>query len=272
MRLVHTLLLFLRDDRHSEDIDMASKCLRSLEQSASKTVVVYNQGFWGREEAADFLSGFDLDCVLIGTGVNDGIVLGRQRSFEYIWRAMPDTAYISEIHMDMIFTGNWELPLVNYLDSTDEPVISCGIVDQNGYVSGLGKYPEPLPSDEEDLRRLMDSQKRDLIIPGFTHPCVHRSDILKAVGGYDTRFLAGKQGFEDDSLLLGYYYYLGAKAGWKPKICLGSMVYHAMAGQRLTVSGNTAVNFSGLVKQYGLMGLKRLSELHTSQWHIDFFA
>ncbi|MDR2650637.1 MAG: hypothetical protein LBB94_13120 [Clostridiales bacterium] len=272
MKLVHTLLLFLRDDRRDEDVSMASKALRSLEKSGSKTVVVYNQGFWEREEAEDFLGRFDLDCVLIGSGENEGIVVGRQKCFEYIWQVLPDTEYISEIHMDMIFTENWDLPLINYLESTDEPVISCGIVDQNGAVSGLKQNLETLPADIEGLRECLNRWKRDLIIPGFTHPCIHKSNIMRAVGGYDARFMSGKQGFEDDSLLLGYYYYLGTKAGWKPKICCKSMVYHAVAGQRLTVSGNTAVNFSGLVKQYGLMGLKHLSELHTSQWHIDFFA
>jgi hypothetical protein len=97
------------------------------------------------------------------------------------------------------------------------------------------------------------------------------SEILKATGGYNVQFLKGGQCFEDDSMLLGYYYYYGTKANWHPKIYFGSVVYHAVAGQRNGVSGNVMVNFNGLVRQYGAMGLKALCGLHESQWHKRFF-
>ena len=97
------------------------------------------------------------------------------------------------------------------------------------------------------------------------------SHILEEVGGYDLRFLEGKHCFEDDSLLLGYYYYYGTKAKWYPKVNYQSVVYHAIAMQRLEVADDITVNFNGLVKQYGAMGLKYLSELHKSSWQVDFF-
>ena len=61
-----------------------------------------------------------------------GTAIGRQKCFEYIWELMPDTEYISEIHPDMVFVPHWEDPLVDYLESHDEPLICCGILDKNG--------------------------------------------------------------------------------------------------------------------------------------------
>ena len=43
MKLVHTLLLLYRDN-NQEDGQMLKNCLKSLEKSTYKTVVVYNQG------------------------------------------------------------------------------------------------------------------------------------------------------------------------------------------------------------------------------------
>ena len=73
-------------------------------------------------------------------------------------------------------------------------------------------------------------------------------------------------------MLLGYYYYYGTRADWRPKVCYGSVVYHAIAGQRMGIDGgNVMINFNGLVRQYGAAGLKNLSDLHTSAWHRHFF-
>jgi adhesin HecA-like repeat protein len=51
-----------------------------------------------------------------------------------------------------------------------------------------------------------------------------------------------------------------------------SVVYHAVAGQRMTAGGNTQDNYAGLVRQYGAMGLKALSELHNSAWQKRYFS
>jgi len=73
-------------------------------------------------------------------------------------------------------------------------------------------------------------------------------------------------------MLLGYYYYYGARRGWRPKVNYNSVVYHALAGQLMAAGGKTGENYAGLVKQYGVMGLKALSELHSSAWHKKYFS
>jgi adhesin HecA-like repeat protein len=80
------------------------------------------------------------------------------------------------------------------------------------------------------------------------------------------------QCFEDDSLLLSYFYYYGTRTKWYPKINYNSVAYHAIAGQRLSLHDSMLVNYNGLVKQYGAMGLKCLSELRNSQWHKNYFG
>jgi hypothetical protein len=129
-----------------------------------------------------------------------------------------------------------------------------------------------LPQNKEEYNAFLQSLRENAILHGFTNPCIHASAILKEAGGYDPLFLTGGQCFEDDSMLLGYYYYYGTKRNWFPKINFNSVVYHAVAGQRLNMGGNVMVNFGGLVKQYGLMGLKHLSTLHKSAWHRSYFA
>jgi hypothetical protein len=270
MKLIHTLLFLFRPDRYALDIAMADACLRSLEASTHKTVVVYNQGFFTNEQLTEFLSKYSLECIVIGEGKNVGTTVGRQSCFEYIWAHFPEAAHISELHLDMRFTSRWEDPLTAYLESHDEPLISCGIVDRDGQMPFLNKQV-PLPAANEALDEFLIGLREDTIVHGFTNPCIHVSDILKAAGGYNALFLKGGQCFEDDSMLLGYYYYYGTKANWRPKICFGSVVYHAVAGQRNGVSDNIMVNFNGLVRQYGAMGLKALCGLHESQWHKRFF-
>ncbi len=271
MSLVHTLLFMFRHKYAMEDTQLASNCLKSLELSSYKTVVIYNQGEMSNEALKVFVAPFDLECHIIGDGINAGTVIGRQKCFEYIWENLPDTDYISELHMDMYFTSHWEDELVEYLENNDEPIVSCGIIDKDGQMPFLNKkaaLPQNMAQFDEFLREL----KSDDIVHGFTNPCVHVSKILRETGGYNAQFLKGRQCFEDDSMLLGYYYYYGTKRGWYPKINYNSVVYHAVAGQRLNVWDSIKVNFGGLVKQYGAMGLKALSSLHHSAWHKKYFT
>lgn len=272
MKLIHTLLFLIRKDHLTEDKKTAELCLRSMEKSSYRTLVVYNQGFWSNEEAASFLSDFQLNCIVIGGAQNVGTVIGRQSCFEYIWNHEPDTQYISEIHLDMQFTSHWEDALVEYLDCQDEPMISCGIVDQHGDSPFLKKASSAVPKDPGELDSYLESIRCPQILHGFTNPCIHKSSILKETGGYNACYLRGKHAFEDDSMLLGYYYYYGTKVNWKPKVNYNSVVYHAVAGQRLILEESVNVNYHGLIRQYGGMGLKHLSELHASSWHVEFFG
>jgi len=255
-----------------EDLEMAKKCLQSLEKSTYKTVVIYNQGVLSNEQVNKFLSNFDIEFILIGDKANTGTVVGRQSCFEYIWKHKPETEFISELHLDMIFTHNWENPLVDYLDAFDEPIVSCGIVDKNGIMSFINKNAAPVPNEIAAMDDYLADLRQELVVHGFTNPCIHKSNILKETGGYNASFLTGKQAFEDDSMLLGYYYYYGTKANWKPKVSYNSVVYHTVAGQRWGMSASDTINYEGLVKQYGATGLKHLAKLHKSQWQIDFFT
>jgi hypothetical protein len=272
MKLIHTLLFMLRPDRISEDMALAGRCLKSLEKGSYKTLLVYNQGPLSNEELEDFLRQFQLTCTVIGGAANIGISAGRQGCFQYIWENYPDTEFISELHLDMVLTGCWEDALVEFLRSHEEPVVSAGIVDKSGSLVFLEHPALLLPGEPEEFDSFLMRLRRDRIVRGFTHPCIHKADILREIGGYDLRFLTGKQCFEDDSLLLGYYYYYGTKADWHPKVNYNSVVYHAVAQQRLDLHDSILPNYNGLVAQYGAMGLKNLSRLHQSAWHKRFFG
>lgn len=275
MRLIHTLLFLFREGRIEEDISLATACLKSLEKATYKTVIVYNQGFLTDEQVKDFLKYFDLNCIVIGDGVNVGTVVGRQACFEYIWANYADTDYISEIHLDMIFPPHWEDALVEYLDKNDEPMISSGIIDAQKNLNFLDQTAQYIPTDLNEFDEFLENLRIDKIVHGFTNPCVHVSKILKIAGGYDKNFLKGKQCHEDDSMLLGYYYYYGTKENWHPKVNYNTVVYHAIAGQRMVLEdfgANVNLNYNGLILQYGVMGLKHLSELHKSAWHKNFFG
>ncbi len=262
MDILHTLLFYVREEHRLNDLALAGRCLKSLENSVSTAVVVYNQGCLTSDELAEFLKSFALECTIIGDGTNAGIVAGRQAAFTYILREYPYVRFISELHTDMIFKSRWEAALMSYLEANDEPVISCGITSDGGV---LARFPDGVDA-------FLASFQSDRIERGFNHPCLHKMEVLRAVGGYDTRFLTGKHAFEDDSLLIGYHYYYGTRAAWHPKINCNSFVYHAVGAQRYGLSGDLFENFDGLVRQYGALGVGVLAELHVSPWQKDFFT
>lgn len=273
MRLIHTLLFMLRKDNYDNDLKLAGYCLKSLEKSTYKDVVVYNQGLWSNDELKEYLSQFDMNFIIIGDGTNTGTTVGRQRCFEYIFKNYPETEMVTELHLDMVFTYNWEDPLVDYLDShEDEPLIGCGVVDENGEMLYLGaKAPVP-PKDTSDMDDYLKALCCNTLADGYTNPCIHKTKVLEKAGGYDADFLTGKHAFEDDSMLLGYFYYYGFAAKWQPKVLYKSVVYHQVAGQRITEGDEVMVNYNGLVRQYGAMGLKHLSEMKRTPWQGMFFA
>ena len=270
MSLVHTLLFFIRCDHYTDDLTQAKQCLKSLSQSTYKKLVIYNQGGLSNNEVRQLVGEYDLECFILGDGTNVGIVAGRQKCFEFIWNELPDSKYVSELHVDMIFPDCWENKLIDYLESNDEPMISCGIVDSCGYFAYLEEQIQELPQKFEEWSPFLQELRRDVILPGFAHPCIHVMKALRDVGGYDLEFLKGNQCFEDDSLLLSYYLYYGTRTDWFPKINYNSVVYHGVAMQRLGLD-NCMLNYIGLIQQYGLIGLKYLSKLHSNPYQKQFF-
>ena len=144
-------------------------------------------------------------------------------------------------------------------------MISPGIITINGELQPLGQYTN-IPSTYRELITHLEGFSLDEVHPGFVHPVIHRSSALRSVGGYDTQFLSGKQSYEDDSLLIGYIYYMGTKNNWRPKCYLNSWVYHATMAQRMFLPDrhlDFSINEKGLFLQYGAYGLKQLSEIHS---------
>jgi len=272
VELIHTVLFLLRENALQADLAKADRCFQSLEKSAHKTVIVWNQGFWSNERVQSYLDAFALHCVIIGSGSNSGIVVGRQSCFEYIWANYPGALFVSELHLDMVFTSRWEDPLVEYLYAHDEPMIGCGIVSMTGFMPSLNVTVQPPPHDINEIEDYLTTLKRNEVGQGLTHPCIHKLEVLQAVGGYNTSFMTGMQAFEDDSLLVSYHYYYGTRANWAPKVNYRSIVIHELGGQRFGLRDDMMVNLSGLVRQYGAMGMKSLSNMHSSAWHVQFFG
>lgn len=265
--IAHTLPFLLRDP---SDLTMAEQGLKSLENSPDCCVVLYNQGYLSNSELLDFLGRFKLKFYVLGSGQNVGIPIARQECMKFIWSNLPEYQYISEIHVDMIFPPQWHQSLVQYLETQDEPMISPGIITQFGEIHPVGKNVRCLiiPDSPEEIIKLCQGLTQVRTHEGFVHPVVHKTAILKEIGGYDTRFLQGKQGYEDDSLLLGYRYYMGTRSSWKPKCYLGSFVYHATLAQRTTVCNTPQefmINQQALFRQYGVYGLLQLAEIHGSE-------
>lgn len=268
--LIHTMPLFLRQsqDDFKKDMKMLRLCLRSMELSSEKNLVIYNQGPLSNMEVGDLLSTYSLSVHIIGGGENVGIAGGRQECFKFIWNNFANVDFVSEIHVDMILPQDWYVPLIKFLQETDEPMVSPGIVTQWGEVyprmtnSKIDMPIETMGLDE--IFTVLSQLAKNIVVEGFVHPVVHKNAILNLIGGYDCHYLQGKQGFEDDSLLLGYLYYMGLRTNWRPKALMSSIVYHAGMFQRMSVykQGDTDMNLNGLIRQYGGYGLKHLSRLH----------
>jgi len=265
-KIAHTLLYMEKDEK---DRLMAKNCLNTLKPYNNEDVlIVYNQGKLTNNELKEFLSSFSIPFVVIGNGTNVGIPLGRQSCFEYIWKHLPEVNYISEIHLDMLFTDNWINTIIEYLNESDEPILSPGIVTQLGDICPQyrGQKCVELPANANEIIQVVESLEEDKLYEGFVHPVIHKNSILKKIGGYDIRFLKGMQGYEDDSLLLGYRYYMGDS--WRPKVYMKSVVYHAGLVQRMKLDNipeEFRKNLQGLIKQYGLKGLFTLAEIHQNK-------
>lgn len=276
MEMIYTLPFFIRDKEpyYSHDLELAHRCFSSLQYSDDVLVVLYNQGCLEQDKLTNFLSAYEIDTVIIGDGINVGIAQSRQFCFEYIWNNYSQVPFICEMHLDMVFLKNWHIPLINFLKDSEEPVISPGIITANGEVHPINKGVSvvEVPQKYKELKNLLNSQKQDEICEGFVHPVIHKSHVLKDIGGYDYHFLKGKQGYEDDSILLGYLYYMGTRTNWRPKAYLKSYVYHAAMAQRMTLKGKEEdfnLNLRGLFYQYGGYGFKHLSRLHNNDVNFE---
>ncbi|WP_020616853.1 hypothetical protein [Paenibacillus daejeonensis] len=262
--VIHTLPLFIREDSLQHDLEMVIACLHSLSASAGRHVVIYNQGCLTHTDLARIAKDCGVEAHILGSERNVGIARARQACFEYVWQTYPDVAYISEIHVDMLFPAAWYEPLIRFLDTSQEPMICPGIVTSAGELQPLGLRVPPA-TDAEQWLNLLASLPLGGLAYGFVHPVIHRSEALQAIGGYDTGLLRGRQGYEDDSLLLGYAYYMGTRNEWKPRCCLQSWVYHATMAQRMSLQGKLqdfALNELGLFHLYGINGLRALARLH----------
>lgn len=273
MAVVHTLLLFMRPEVLYEDLTRVESCLNSLQTSQYKEVVIYNQGPLSNHQLGSYLQKYSgLKIQIIGDGTNVGIVRGRQACFENVWAHYPHATYISEIHVDMVFTYDWEAPLVEFLEHNEqEPMVCCGIVDRKGHLYYLYEHVEAPNKRIKDIHVYLEELKRDQIVFGVTHPCIHRTAVLKEIGGIDLKILKGKQSYEDTSLLIGYYYYMGTKINWRPKVNFNSVVYHEVEGQRMSVDDDKNQNLHCIIKQYGAMGMKALTHIYPNPSVRDFF-
>ncbi|MFZ5942981.1 MAG: glycosyltransferase [Bacillota bacterium] len=273
--VAHTIPFFIRNEA---DLALADICLKSLADSSQDSdVVVYNQGKLSNEELNKYFKNYALRFHIIGEGKNIGIAQGRMACFEYIWNYLTDIKYISEIHVDMFFPQGWVEALVNFLEKNSvEPLICPGILTSRGELHPEDKETKIISEipfgNSAKMHSLLKGLTTDKLIEGFVHPVMHRSEVLKKVGGYDTRFIRGQQGYEDDSLLLGYRYYIGLKNNWVPQCYVGVRVYHATLTQRITLTNiqqEFDKNLQGLFYQYGIKGLMELTNIYKDNQHFN---
>lgn len=274
MEMIYMLPFFISNNGSDfiYDLKMSDDFFKSLEGCTYKTLIIYNQGCLSNEELSYYLSRFNISYKIIGNGENDGITFSRYSMINYIKENYNDTKYVAEVHLDMIFTPNWHKPLIDFLVKTNEPIISPRIVYcENNLYRVTGKEEALLfPESLEEKINLMEALVEEKVDYGFVHPVIHNFQALKKIDAYDIRFLTGKQGYEDDSVLLGYNYYMGTKENWRPKIYYKSCVYHRTIGQRAKINNfvqDISKNLEGLKLQYGAYGQRELSRIYKDNYN-----
>ncbi len=260
--VIHTMPVMLCNDR---DLSMLSLCLESLSKSEDNPfIVMFNQGDYTNDELGEIVKKYLVNFYILGDGENTGIPYARQACFEYIWKHYPHCSFITEIHPDMIFSPQWTLPLQVFLhNNPNEPCVSPGILTANGewHPHQKGIQSVQIPDSLDKLISLLNEHIRPEIKEGFVHPVMHRAIDLKKVGGYIIEDLPGKQGYEDDYLLLSYYHILRLPKNWKPKAELRSCVFHYTMAQRMRLPGiveESNKNLQGLIRRFGTIGLEEL--------------
>ncbi|RYD03050.1 hypothetical protein N752_21810 [Desulforamulus aquiferis] len=263
--IVHTMPLFIKD---KHDLSLANSCFSSLAKYyPDSLIVLFNQGKLTNAELTKYLRQFKLRFHILGKGSMVSLALARGTCLNYLWKYLPDIKYISEIAQDMIFPSHWLDEMINFLNThQDQPMVCPGIINYRGE-----RYPqesdrlilENIPTNDlNGMNEFLSSLSIEKELEGFAYPVVHRAEALKAVGGYNTSFLKGPQGFENDCLLLGYRYYMGLKHNWKPICCLKTYVYQGSTILQ-TIPGNEGeANLKGLIHMYGLKGIMELEQIH----------
>jgi hypothetical protein len=261
MKLAYMLLFYVdkTSPMYEQDLVMIKECFESLTFSEGVEMFIYNQGNLTNEEISLLVKPYNFEFHIIGSGKNVGIPKARYRLTKYILNNYPETEYIAEMHLDMIFMPNWHIPLINYLANTDEPIISPRIISNE--TSEFLIYDKWMPIDfsgslQTRINKLLSFTENKLIF-GFTHPAIHKVEALKDIHYYDPGFLTAKQNFEDDSILLGYRYYMGTRVDWKPKCNLNSCVFHKIGAQRFRIleDDDNNKNLHGFIQQYGAYGM-----------------
>ncbi len=262
-------MLVLIQDHH--DLLMLQQCLASLTKTKNSFCVFFNQGGLSKDALHQELQKFDLSYVILGDGENKGIPFARQKCFEYIWEHRSDCTFITEIHPDMLFPSNWTEPLCKFLEqNSKEPCVSPGILTASGewHPHQKGTSVVDMPSVPNEIISLLKWLQLPKITEGFVHPVMHRADLLQQVGGYDLNHLKGKQGYEDDYLLLSYFRELDLPYNWKPKVNLQSMVYHKTMAQRMhftDIEHEANVNLTGLIQRFGKQAVDELNRIHQTE-------
>lgn len=275
--LIYTLPFYIDKNKNfKEFLEMATDCIKSIERCKFANIIIYNQGGLTNEELAKFMSQFNISFTILGNGMNDGIAFARYMMLKYILKEYKHMKYLAEIHLDMIFSENWEVPIINRLDLSDEPMMCANIIyydtESNKHVLNSDNKYIDFSGDLEAKINILKSNESYGIIEKFTHPVIHKIDVLEAINAYDIGFLIGKQGYEDDSLLLGYSYYMGTKNKWVPKSCLESCVYHKVCAQRFDIEdkyNQWELNNKGLKSQYGAYGQKELARMR-GEYYLRF--
>lgn len=268
MKIALSLPLLIREDPRVSriDVSMLINCIKSLQGNDESLIVIYNQGsFFTNETLRVFLKDYEINFDVIGEGINVGIPIARQMCFEHVWENYPEIEYQAEIHLDMIFYKGWYKEVINFMKKNpDEPMVSPAIINAQGQNIIDSTKTYKIPYSVEECMRLLEYIKIDKVFEKLVHPAIHNATALKDIGGIDLRFFKGKQGYEDYSMLIAYYNYLGTSKKWKPKIYANSTVLHGVAQQRWTldnVQEDIAINEEGLYQQYGAMGFKALAEM-----------
>lgn len=262
--------------QNSQDMVMAMECFESLERIENVQLVIYNQGYLSNKQLELFMEDYNFGVHILGEASNAGITKARYKCLEYIWKTWPDVAYIAEAHVDMVFTPNWHKPLIEFMERTGEPMACPRILryEDGAYRTNFSDDTYAFPRNLDERIKILEGLQEDRVEEKFVHPVIHNAKVLKEIHPYDVRFLTGFQGYEDDSIVLGYNYYVGTKANWRPKIYMGSCVYHKTLAQRMGLPNlhqEFGRNYEGLKVQYGAYGFEALGRIHKSEIFMDCF-
>jgi hypothetical protein len=260
---------------YEQDLIMTKECFESLSFSEGVVLFIYNQGNLTNEEISSLVKPYEFEFYIIGSGKNVGIPKARYRLTKYILNNYPETEYIAEIHLDMIFMPNWHIPLINYLANTDEPIISPRIIsnEHSDFLIHDKRVPVDFSGSLQTRVNKLLSLTENKLIYGFTHPAIHKVEALKNINYFDGGFLTAKQNFEDDSILLGYRYYMGTRVNWKSKCNLNSCVFHKIGAQRFRIEKNDDYNknLNGFIRQYGAYGMLEYYKMNGNRGYDNIY-